>query len=767
MKFLLKLKTIYFIVWLFTFNFLSNSIYSEFLNLNFTEDKYDLLRNRYNSSYIFFGYRNIDNTYTLGLYKNFFGLGVKFQDNLYAHNYSFYFIQNLDLTDNYTLGYRYKRNYENNKVSPTWDISSSFNYKYVNFNFWLYDITKNISSQIYKEFNINLYISKELSIGIEDRFKDFTKDELLDTIVYKLSLSYYTNVQTEIGIKHKVSTPIENINDFYIKFKYNFYNNLDFQIDAENNKEDIYNNYTLYYNFNHLIHRKNTEKYYLYWELPTNLDLEYGLFKKENPMIRFYKNLNYYIKDKNLKGIIIKISINGNNFATYYNLKRALEKLKKQGKEIIFYLESGSLKDFYLASIGDKIYLYPYGYYIFTYPHFEVMYYKGLMNKLGIDFQFVRYEKFKSAVEPFAFDSSTFESKVNRLEVLYDFRNYLLNYTNLNLDSLVNRPIYTGITLLNRIKKLDKKKFNIDTLNFFSLIKDINRKNYNIINISKIEYTDYQSRYIDGKIAVIPIEGTIITGKSYNSYFEKFTGSDDIIEKINKVEKDKSIKLVVFYINSPGGSALASDIIYTKIKSMKKKKIAYINSLGASGAYYIASACDRIYSTDYSIVGSIGVFYGKFIFKKFYKKLGLNKEIDKLSKYDDFFSENTYLDSTEYKILQDELGLTYKRFLEVVSSSRNFKVDSLRMLAGGRIYTGYKAYKLGLVDSCLDFSSLIEKYSKDLNLKNYEVVFYKKDLKDDLKTLIFSTKVDYYREFIEKMKNPQIYMILPYRVKIE
>ncbi|MDN5293776.1 MAG: protease [Eubacteriales bacterium] len=233
-----------------------------------------------------------------------------------------------------------------------------------------------------------------------------------------------------------------------------------------------------------------------------------------------------------------------------------------------------------------------------------------------------------------------------------------------------------------------------------------------------------------GNVAVVYIEGTIVGGRGGGSVFgETVTAADDVLEELQRIGKDPAIKGVLLRINSPGGSAPASQEIGEEIDKLKKKGIKVVASMGdvaASGGYWIAAKADKIVANPATLTGSIGVIMETHNLEELYRKLGIKREVIKSGPYKDIGSDSRPMTEEERQLLQGMVDDIYNQFVEVVAEGRRMPREKVKALADGRIFTGRQALKLGLVDELGNYFDALEVLKKEAGLKEVSVKTYRR-----------------------------------------
>ena len=441
--------------------------------------------------------------------------------------------------------------------------------------------------------------------------------------------------------------------------------------------------------------------------------------------------LNYAKKDSNIKGIYIKCAENPNGYAATEEIRKALIDFKKSNKFIVAYAETISQKGYMMANVADQIYTHPQGGMEWSGFNYETMFLKGLIDKLEIEPQIFYAGKFKSATEPFRY---TQMSEANKLQtgiwlnsIYSNFIQGAAEMRNLNADSI---KAFANEGKVQNAKDALKYKL-VDGLIYDDQLKKIIGKKLRLVDETKISFVSINN-YAEsialrgtgsGKIAVIYADGDVVMGKGQNEAI----ASDDYRALIQKIRNDKSIDAVVLRVNSPGGSALASDIIWREIDLLKKEKpvVVSMGDVAASGGYYIACGADSIFADANTITGSIGVFSVIPNAEKFLKnKLGITFDRVKTGQYADAPSATRSLTITEQRFLQAGVDSVYFTFTSRVATGRQKSVAYIDSIAQGRVWTGADAIKVGLVDKIGTLNDALASAAKMAKLKGYSIKSY-------------------------------------------
>ncbi|TCC95995.1 signal peptide peptidase SppA [Pedobacter hiemivivus] len=471
--------------------------------------------------------------------------------------------------------------------------------------------------------------------------------------------------------------------------------------------------------------------------------------------------------DDNIKCVYINVSAPHAGFATMLEIRNALIDFKKSKKKVIAYSEVYTQGAYYLASVADKIYLNPEGALEFKGLKSETMFFKGALDKLGIEAQIVRVGNYKSAVEPFFTDKM---SDKNREQVtaylngLYEtFLEGISQSRNISAATLhqiaddykIQQP--ADAIAFKMIDGLKYKDEIIDELK--SLSGTDKKKDLKTVTINEYarNVTDEPDKSAKNKVAVIYANGDIMGGEGSDTKI----GSERISRVIRKARLDSSIKAIVLRVNSPGGSALASDVIWREIVLTKKVKpvIASFGDVAASGGYYIGCAADSIFVQPNTITGSIGVFGVIPNLQKFYnEKLGITFDGVKTGKYADIMSTDRPMTAGERLIIQNDVNRVYDAFTIRVANGRKKSKAYIDSIAGGRVWVGTDAVRIGLADRIGSFNDAVVSAAKKAKIKDYSVIEYPEML-DPFKSLMDNTtdKVKTYYAKQELGANYSIY----------
>ncbi|WP_293928214.1 signal peptide peptidase SppA [Sphingobacterium sp. UBA6320] len=507
---------------------------------------------------------------------------------------------------------------------------------------------------------------------------------------------------------------------------------------ASSEKEVIVKDNTLLYlTFNHAISERSVENPFGSLDIPgynlKNLGLDDILARIRNAK-----------EDGKIKGIYMDASTIATGFASLKEIRDALLDFKSSGKFIVAYNESYSQKAYYLASVADQIYVNPEGTIDFKGLASSTMFMKDAFDKFGVDMQVVKVGTFKSAVEPYFLNEM---SAANRLQVnsylgsIYDsFIQEISTSRKMSADSL--RNIAHNYLVRNaddavRYKLADAKFYKDELISELKKKLNVSAKD----DLSVVSLMDYKSKTNTSsetsQVAVLYAEGAIVSGEGSKDEI----GSDKISRELRKLRENEDVKAVVFRVNSPGGSALASDVIWREVELTKKVKpiVVSMGDYAASGGYYISAAADSIFAENNTITGSIGVFGVIPNFKNLLNnKIGVHFDGVKTGKFSDLgMVPDRPLTAEERDIIQMEVNRVYQTFMKRVSDGRKITVAQVDTIGQGRVWTGKQALEIGLVDRIGGIDDAIKSAAKKAKIAQYAVKQY--PAKDDALSMFLNS----------------------------
>ena len=463
----------------------------------------------------------------------------------------------------------------------------------------------------------------------------------------------------------------------------------------------------------------------------SGIDLVNFTFSPSAGLNDILHNIEKASGDNKIKGILIENGLLPSGWATTEEIRNALMKFRESGKFVISYSDYLLTQEcYYLATAADKIYINPGSMVEFKGLSSEVMFYKKALEKIGVEVQVTRHGKFKGAVEPFILDKLSDENRTQIKDyagslwnqVIADIsksRDISAEQLNKLADNLEG-TLASGAFESNLVDGLMYRDALIDTLKSLSgIIKD---KELNLISMTK--YTKVVDTKLSisakNKIAVVYASGTIVTGKGNDGNI----GGDYYADVIRKVRLDSSVKAIVLRVNSPGGSATASDIMWRELDlaASVKPVVISMGNYAASGGYYISAPGTKIYANPMTISGSIGVFglipnIGKLL----EQKLGLTTEIVNTNKNSDFPSIYRPMNTYEKELMQMSIEKIYSDFVSKVASGRKMSSESVDSIGQGRVWSGTSAFKIGLVDEIGGLKDAINGAAKLAGIESFSV----------------------------------------------
>ncbi len=464
-------------------------------------------------------------------------------------------------------------------------------------------------------------------------------------------------------------------------------------------------------------------------------------------------HLNYVADSDEFSGILIISDPSSLSFTQIFALDKAFTRIKKAGKKIVFFSENYSTNQYLLACSADAIILQNKGGIQLQGVSIEEMYFADFFEKIGVKADFVQVGQYKGADEAMTRNAPSKQWSQNIDSLLDSSYEHLISYiakkrklTKKQVETIFEKSWAYTDTQCQKQKLVDQiasreldvigKKHFGDNFTWVNLAKDnLKEMPQDIFSLLKM-FTQKPDTSTQGpSIAVINAIGTITSGKSQEeSIFGSATtiGSETFRKTIRKTATDKNIKAVVININSPGGSALASEVMWQEIKKLASKKPVYfsVGRMAASGGYYMASAADKIYVAPTSIVGSIGVVSGKITMGSLYKKLGIGVHTRSRGPVGSFFSSVDKFTPHQRKLILTSSENIYKQFTDRVMQGRSTKINDITKVAQGRLFTGTQAINNGLADKIGSLETAIADIATECDLEDgdYDVINYPRPL---------------------------------------
>lgn len=435
--------------------------------------------------------------------------------------------------------------------------------------------------------------------------------------------------------------------------------------------------------------------------------------------------------DSKIKGILIESGLQGTGWATSDEIRKALEEFRKSGKFVYAYADYiMTQQSYFVATAADKIWINPTGELDFKGLAAEVSFYHKALEKLGVEVQVIRHGKFKGAVEPFVLDKM---SDANRKQVnayigsiwkyvtsvvsgsrsipekrVNEIADSLLAY---DLSRATSLGLIDGTIYRDQLEDSIRAKAGIEKdkkINFVRMTKYSKVPDQNLKSNSK------------SKIAIIYASGNIVTGQGDNTSI----GDGKFASEFLRVRKDSTIKAIVFRVNSPGGNAIAADIIWHEVELAAKEKpvVVSMGNYAASGGYYVSAPATKILASPVTITGSIGVFSMIPNLKPLLEdKIGITSQVIGTNRYADFPSVTRPMDSYEKEVMQSGVEHIYNSFTGVVSEGRNIPQAEVDSIGQGRVWSGSDAVKIGLVDSIGGLTDAIKEAASLAGISEYMI----------------------------------------------
>ena len=441
-------------------------------------------------------------------------------------------------------------------------------------------------------------------------------------------------------------------------------------------------------------------------------------------------------KNDKIEGIYMEGGILSAYPAEVQELRQALLKFKKSGKWIIAYADTYSRSAYYLCSVADKVYLNPIGMLDWSGLSSNPMFFTGLMKKLGIKMQVFKVGTYKSAVEPYIAEQmsdanreqvSSYQQSIwnNMLTDVAKSRKTTAEALNSLADSLtilsgpeasVKGGLVDKLCYQDEVKKILKNKAKMEE-----------DESLRFVSISDVAMSEELNDKVDDEIAVYYAYGEIKEDITGGFAQESAITSKQMTKDLQELREDDDVKAVVLRVNSPGGSAYASEQIWREVQLLSKEKpvIVSMGALAASGGYYISCGANKIFAEPTTLTGSIGIF-GMIpdATELLTDKLGLSFDVVKTNAHSDFGAMGRPLNESECRLMQAYINQGYELFTGRVAQGRKISQDSVKAVAEGRVWTGEQAMKIGLVDKLGNLNDAIAAAAKAAKIEKYSVGRY-------------------------------------------
>lgn len=446
--------------------------------------------------------------------------------------------------------------------------------------------------------------------------------------------------------------------------------------------------------------------------------------------------------DSEIKGISILNNESELGLAQRKALRDALEDFKKSGKFVMAYANSYSQKEYYLNSVANTVYINPVGDFDFKGLSAELMFFKDLQEKSGIKMEVIRHGKYKSAVEPFLDNKMSEANREQTMSLLNSVWSSVLADISKSRNISVAKLNEIASGLLARTPEMAKAEKLVDVIAYEDVYHNAIRKKLKVDmdeDYNKISILDYarkvantaESNGSQDKIAVIYAQGEIMSGEGDVNTIGEGSMNRSLIE----ARKDKNVKAIVLRINSPGGNALTSDLIWREIELTKKVKpvVVSMGNYAASGGYYIACNANKIFAENNTITGSIGVFGILPNFTQLATKIGIHTEQVKTNENASEYSPFVPMDEKFKAVTLESVEHIYKTFVSHVAIGRKMTVAQVDSIGQGRVWSGEQALKVGLVDKIGGLDDAIKEAASLAKTKTYSTQNfpeYEKDMND-------------------------------------
>ena len=480
-------------------------------------------------------------------------------------------------------------------------------------------------------------------------------------------------------------------------------------------------------------------------------------------------NIDAAANDPNIEGIFLDLSTIGTSSANIEEIRNRLISFKESGKFIISYSETYSQSAYYLASVSDKIYMLPDGILDIHGMASQAMFYKHLLEKLDIEMQIIRpaNNKFKSAVEPYFLDEMSEANKEQTSVLLNSIWNKICNDISVarNIDVNTINQMADDLTLMFNSQAAVEYGF-VDELIYkdellaklHELTNTPDNKKLNIIK--NTQYAKVRPELYKGedKIAIVYASGQIFDGEGDDNKI----GSTTLSAALRQARNDNKVKAIVMRVNSPGGSAVASEVIRREVELAAKEKpvIVSMGNYAASGGYWISSTADYIFADPNTLTGSIGVFGTIPNFEGFLNdKIGLTFDEVKTNKNSDFGTLSKPLSPYQMTMMQKHVTETYDNFITLVSETRGLRKTFVDSIAQGRVWSGTDALEIGLVDELGGIDKAIAYAADKAGLTSYSIKEFPKQ-KDPFEDLFKTETQKYYTKAVMKNNLGSTYQYL-------
>jgi protease IV len=490
--------------------------------------------------------------------------------------------------------------------------------------------------------------------------------------------------------------------------------------------------------------------------------------------------------DDRIRAVIVNSTFARIGPAKAQEIRSAIKRFAARSKKpVIGFLEDGGTIDYYICSAAPKLYLPPQSDSWFTLIGLraEMPFYKGTLDKLGVQAQMEHIGMYKSGSETYTRESmsepdreqtnalldSLYQRIVNDIaqdrKLAPDVVRSLIDQSPLVSDELKSKGLVDDLLYRDQLEGSIKKDLKLGELNTVSALE-----------YQKPSFTDAFSTKPD-KIALIYATGTIVPGESYRGFGEEFLGSGTVSQSFQHARDDESVKAVVFRVDSPGGSPSASDVIWREVQvtAQRKPVVVSMADVAASGGYYVAMGATKIFADPSTITGSIGVYGGKFYLKGLYDKIGVKKEIVKKGKNADLFSDYVPYEEEDWAIIKKHMANTYDAFTRKAAQGRKKTQQQIHAIAQGRVWSGDQARALGLVDAIGGMMDAIQEARKLARIGDFSYSIYPSSRAGDLTEMIseetfdlpLSSEIKRALALVRVAEKEPVLLWMPYRIFVD
>ncbi len=454
-----------------------------------------------------------------------------------------------------------------------------------------------------------------------------------------------------------------------------------------------------------------------------------GLFQQAQGLDEILQAITVAKDDEDIKGISLNNNFILAGLAQTQAIRKALEDFKSSGKFVYAYADFYTQKDYYLASVADSVFMNPVGGLDFKGLSSEVLFFKDFQEKTGIKMEVIRHGKYKSAVEPFIANEMSEANRTQIKELIRSLWNSIIEDISDSRNTVPLELNKIADTLGGRTPELAQQNGLIDGILFYDqyenslkrAVDSVLDKDLNVVLLGDyVVHSNKKATKVGAdKVAVVFAQGEIIYGEGGPDII----GQGIITEAIRDAREDEKVKAIVLRVNSPGGSALTSDIIWREIELAKEKKpvVVSMGNVAASGGYYIAAGADKIFAEPTTITGSIGVFGAVPNMTGLAEDIGINAEQVGTNKNSVDYSLFEPMTDKFRKVVQESIESTYDTFLKRVSQGRNISLAEADSLAQGRVWSGVDAKRIGLIDELGNLEDAIVEAANMAELKDYGI----------------------------------------------